>query len=148
MLVRGGSWWCTRVLVLSIPDRGRAKPDRRRGWSSLGHESGWTLIPQPTVWPTGVVLLPIVFDNDPGFGECPQLLTVQALVAEATVETLHEAILPRAARVNVDRLHLVVSQPLLDGLRDELRPVVGAQVFGNSMFGNGPLKPVRHVLGA
>ena len=48
---------------LSIPDGGRAKPDRRRGWSELGREPRWTLIAQPTVWPTLVVFVPIVFDH-------------------------------------------------------------------------------------
>jgi hypothetical protein len=40
------------------------------------------------------------------------------------VTALHEAILPRTPRVNVDRFDLVLSQPLLDGVRDELRAVV------------------------
>ena len=64
------------------------------------------------------------------------------------MEALHEAILPRTTRINVDRLDLVVSQPLLDGLRDELWAVVRPQMFGSAVLFDGFLEPGQYILRA
>ena len=64
--------------------------------------------------PLGVVVLPEVFDHDPRFGERPELLAVQAFVAEATVEAFDEPIFPRAGRSDVDGFDLLLGQPLLE----------------------------------
>lgn len=44
--------------------------------------------------PVGVVLVSPVLDDDSGLGEAGELLDVQQLVAEATVEGLDERVLP------------------------------------------------------
>ena len=54
--------------------------------------------------PEGVVFPAVVLDDHAGFGERPELLTVEAFVTEASVEALHIAVLPRAAGFDVDRL--------------------------------------------
>jgi hypothetical protein len=100
------------------------------------------------VWPTLVVFVTIVFDHHARFCQRPESLSVQTLVAEATVEALHEAVLPRATRLNVDRLNLVLRQPSLDRLRDELGPVVRPQVLGSAVLFDGFLQPRQYVRGA
>ena len=40
--------------------------------------------------PAAVGVLSVVFDHDPGLGQGPELLAVEALVAEASVEGFHE----------------------------------------------------------
>ena len=47
--------------------------------------------------PEGVVFPAVVLDDHAGFGERPELLPVKAFIAEASVEALHIAVLPRAA---------------------------------------------------
>ena len=46
---------------------------------------------------------------------------------EATMEALDEAVLPRAARIDVNGLDAIVRQPALHLLGDELRAVVATQ---------------------
>lgn len=66
--------------------------------------------------------------EDGGFGHRRERLGVQALVVTLAIETLAEAILPGAARVDGQRLSILAGRP---GLRpgDELRPVVTAEVL-------------------
>jgi len=84
-----------------------------------------------------IVFIPKVLDDHTGLGERPELLPVEALVAEAAVEGFDEAILPRAARIDVDGLDLVLGQPALEFLGNKLRAVVGADVFGGAVQGDG-----------
>ena len=78
------------------------------------------------MWPLGVVFEAEVFDHDADLGQRPKLLAVEAFVAEAGVERLDKAVLPRARRSDVDGLDVLRSQPALEFLGDELRAVVGA----------------------
>ena len=85
-----------------------------------------------------VVLAAIVLNNYASFGQCPELLPVEALVAEASMETLDEAILPRTAGLDIDRLlDLIGGQPSLDFLGDKLGTVVTPQVGGRPVLGDG-----------
>jgi hypothetical protein len=52
------------------------------------------LVAQLAVWPVMVGLTAVVLNDYAGFGQRPELLPVEALVAEASMETLDEAILP------------------------------------------------------
>jgi hypothetical protein len=61
---------------------------------------------------------------------CPK----QDFVAEAPVEKLHEAILPGAASLDVDRLDLLVGEPALGLFGDKLRAVVGADLLGRPVL--------------
>src|SRR6478672_428933 len=56
-----------------------------------------------------------------------------------------EAILPRTAGLDIDRLDLVGGQPSLDFLGDKLRTIVTPQVGGRSVLGDGPPDPFEHI---
>ena len=109
---------------MSIPGRGRAKPDRSRGWKRLSRETDRTEVTQSAVRALVIVLASEVFDHDTGFGQSPQLFPVQAFVAEAAVKRLDETVLLGTAWIDVDRFDVVGGQPVLDLFGDELRPVV------------------------
>ena len=53
------------------------------------------------------------FDDDSGFARIAEPFGVQALIAQATVEAFTQSILPRAARLNVERADLFV-RPVKD----------------------------------
>ena len=95
--------------------------------------------------PEGVVFPAVILDHHAGFGECPELLPVEAFIAEASMEALHVAVLPRAPWIDVDRLDLVLREPRLDGLGDELTPVVASQVSWRSMLLDRPTHPLQNV---
>jgi hypothetical protein len=76
------------------------------------------------MWPLLVIFVAVILDDDSCLREGPKLLTVEALVAEASVEGFHEAVLPGAAGLDVDGPDLVVRQPPLEFLGDKLRAVV------------------------
>jgi hypothetical protein len=78
----------------SIPGGGRAEPDRSRGWTVILGEGRRVQIAQAALRPVAVVLLTLVPDDHPGFGRGVELLPVQALIPEASVEAFHEAVLP------------------------------------------------------
>ena len=70
-----------------------------------------------------VVVLLVVGHDRARFGERPELLAVQTLVTEASVEALDAAVFPRAAWIDVDGLDLLFCQRALHLLGDELRTV-------------------------
>src|SRR5690606_19766514 len=78
---------------------------------------------------------------DPGLDDLSRLLhgaeppPVQAAVAEDAVEALVPAVLPRAAGLDVMRLHADLAQPLLQLLGDELRTVVTADIGRRAVEG-------------
>src|SRR4249920_2245337 len=74
---------------------------------------------------------PVVFAPEPlslllGVPVVLELLALQELVAEAAVERLAAAVLPRAARRHLDRLGPLARQPAAKRLADELAAVVAA----------------------
>lgn len=100
-----------------------------------GREAFWALVAQLAVRPVMVVLAAVVLNDYAGFGQRPELLPVEALVAQASMETLDEAILPRTAGLDIDRLDLIGGQPSLDFLGDKLGTIVTPQVGGRSVLG-------------
>ena len=68
----------------------------------------WAAVAEFAVEPQGVVLDPEVLDDNVGLGQRPHLLLIEALIAEAGVERLHEAILPRTGWGDVDRLNILL----------------------------------------
>ena len=96
-------------------------------------------IAERAVGPLGVVVLTEVFDHDPGLGEGPELLAVEAFIAEAGVERFDEAVLPRACRGDVEGLDFLLCEPALEFLGDELRSVVGADELGRAVQCDGCL---------
>ena len=94
------------------------------------------LVAQLTMRSPLIVLPPIVFHDHPGFRQRPQLFPIQTLIAESTVETLHKAVLPRTTGINVERLDLLLPQPLLHRVGNELGSIVRAQMRSRSLFRN------------
>ena len=61
-----------------------------------------------------VVIAPVGKDH-PRFAQGLEEFSIEALDAETAVEAFGISVLPRAARIDVDGLDLVFSQPVLDG---------------------------------
>src|SRR4051794_25636744 len=78
--------------------------------------------------PDGVVVTTPALDDDLRLAQSVEDLATEQLVPEASIEALDVAVLPRAARSDVGGLGSDRRDPLLDGLGDELRAVVGANV--------------------
>lgn len=74
----------------------------------------------------GVVMLAPAFNDDPGFTQRIEDLTVEQFIAEAGIEALAVTVLPRRSRLDVNGLCTGSSDPVADVLRDLLRAVVGA----------------------
>ena len=74
-----------------------------------------------------------VGDDDAGLGEREELLAVEALVPEAGVKGFDVTVLPRRARVDVERADAAIGQAVADSAGDKLGPVVGADVFGGAV---------------
>ena len=64
----------------------------------------------------GVVVDPPVFDDPASFVEVREQVLVEALVAQAAVEALHEAILHRFARCDVVPVDGMLLLPSQDGV--------------------------------
>ena len=67
-----------------------------------------------------VIGLPPVLNVDTCLQHRRKLFTVQALIAEAAVENLNKAVLPRPARFDVGRAHIDRLQEVTDAPRDKL----------------------------
>src|SRR4051794_14394464 len=78
--------------------------------------------------PDGIVMTAPALDDDLRLAESVEDLAVEQLVPEPGIEALDIAILPGAAWSDVGGLGSDRRDPLLDGLGDELRAVVGADV--------------------
>lgn len=74
-----------------------------------------------------------VGDDDAGLGERVELLAVEALGPEAGVKGFDVTVLPRRARVDVERADAAVGQAVADGAGDKLGAVVGADVLGGAV---------------
>jgi hypothetical protein len=75
------------------------------------------------VRPLGVVVAPPGFDDDLGFGEAVEDLTVEQFVAKLRVEALAVAVLPRTSWFDEGGLRADRGNPLPHSLGDELRAV-------------------------
>ena len=89
---------------------------------------------QRPVWSLAVVVVPPVLEDHPALAQRVEQLTVQTLGPKPAIEALHVAVLPRAARIDIDRLDLVLPEPFLDRLGDELRSVVTADLFWGAVL--------------
>ena len=93
-------------------------------------------VAQRAVGPDVVVLPTPIFEHYPGLGQSPELFSIQAFFAQAGIEALDVAILPRASRRDVEGPDLVLGQPFTQSTLDELAAVVTADVFRGSMLFN------------
>src|SRR3954464_4334222 len=87
---------------------------------ALGGELLGRLVAQRAVRPHRVVFAPEPPPFLPGIAVVLELLALQELVAEAAVERLADAVLPRPARRHLDRLGPLPRQPAAKRLADEL----------------------------
>src|SRR5262249_50734367 len=80
--------------------------------------------------PDRTVMAPPAFDDDLSFSEGIEDLAVEQPIAQARVEALDVAVLPRTAAVD----------PSLDGIGDELRPIIrpGIALVGERKAGERP----------
>ena len=76
----------------------------------------------------GVVVPAPAFDDDLGFLEAVEDLSVEQLVAQPGVKALAVAVFPGAAGLDVSRAGADGGDPVPEGLGDELRAVVGTDV--------------------
>ena len=88
-----------------------------------------------------VVMLAEAGDDHPRLGEHPKRLQVKVLVAEASMEALHAAVLPGTAWIDVNGFDLVVGQPALHFLGDKLRAFVTPREHGRAVLLDGPFQP-------
>ena len=71
----------------------------------------------------GVVLEPPTLEHHAGVSEAPELLTAEALVAQAVVEALGEGVLPGLAGLDVEGFGAQLRKSLGELEGDELRPL-------------------------
>src|SRR5215470_6617788 len=82
--------------------------------------------------PDRIVMAPPAFDDDLSFSEGVEDLAIEQLIAQAGVEALDVAILPRTAALDIGSLGADSGDPSLDSLGDELRSVIGPDVTGTA----------------
>ena len=85
--------------------------------------------------PHCVVVIPPPIDQDLGFTQRIEDLAIKQLVSEFTVEALDESILPRVPRLDIQRGHTHMAQPVSDRLGRKLSTVVRSDVLGYSTRG-------------
>lgn len=68
-------------------------------------------------------------DQHFGFEQAAEDFPVEQLVAQLVVKALNVAVFPRAARRDIERLDRFLLEPVLDGVGDELRPIVAANML-------------------
>src|SRR5215472_4881855 len=90
--------------------------------------------------PDRTVMAPPAFDDDLSFSEGIEDLAVEQLIAQARVEALDVAVLPRTAALDIGGLGADGGDPSLDGLGDELRPIIrpGIALVGERKAGERP----------
>jgi len=84
------------------------------------------------VWALRVVVPSPLLNDDPGFIEAVEDLSVQELIAEPGIEALTVSVLPRRPRFDVGGLGTDSLDPLPDRIRDELRSVIRSYVGRNT----------------
>ena len=88
-------------------------------------------VAQAAVRPLGVVPLAPDSQSHLNIGGAQENLLIQELVTKAAVEALGEAVLPRAAWIDVSHFRLRLVQVAPQSQRDELWPVVHSQKLGS-----------------
>jgi hypothetical protein len=94
--------------------------------------------------PDGVVVLASGLDQDARLASGAEPFGIQALVAQAAVEALVGAVLPRLAGLDVHGLDPVLGDPLQDRQRHELGAVVAAHERRCAAFAHQPGQDLDH----
>ncbi len=94
------------------------------------------------------IILPAVgFQPHPCLRARTKHLHIQTLVAPRTVETLARPVPPGTARVDVERLRVLLREPGAQGSRDELRAMVAPEELGCPMPGEQAREHGAHPAG-
>jgi hypothetical protein len=128
------------VVACPSPVEGGRSPTGTGDGTSLWAKVAGAKVAEAAMGSVLVVFPAVVFDDHPRFGQGVELLAVEAFVAEPSVEAFDEAVLPRAAGLDVEGFHPVILEPLLDGPGDELGAVVAPQVFEHPVFPDGSVR--------
>lgn len=83
-----------------------------------------------------VVVEAIILDNDSGFLEGVEQLTIEAFIPDLVMEAFNVAIFPWAARFDVQSLDVLGVKPVLYCIGHKLRHVIATHVFGSAILGN------------
>src|SRR3954469_8024948 len=108
-----------------------------------GHGRGWP-VAQGRVRPNLVVMAAPRADHDPSLFQAVEDLPLQALVPEFPVEALAVAILPRAARGDVQGLGSKLRQPLSKGFGDHRGAVVTTNMLRHALLKHGIRQGLDH----
>ena len=76
-----------------------------------------------------------MFDQDPGFDERIEDLTVEKLVSHSAIERFYESILPRTAGCDERGFDGQFGQPMDKMLGNELRTIVTADMLRSAILG-------------
>src|SRR5215831_2845082 len=82
--------------------------------------------------PDRIVMAPPAFDDNLSFSESIEDLAIEQLIAQARVEALDVAVLPRTAPLDIGGLGADSGDPSLDGLGDELRSIIRPDATGDA----------------
>lgn len=93
-----------------------------------------------------VVHAPIVLDDDVGFGDRKEDFGCQTLVSETAMKAFDEAILPRAARLDIKRLDSGGSAPILHAWGDKFRAIIRANKRRCAPDLDQVFKRIQHLL--
>lgn len=108
--------------------------ERSRPRGEGGHEDvrcRW-LVAERRMWSDGVVVPAPTLDDDLGFSRGVEDLAVELFVAQAGIEALHIAVLPRTARFDIRRLGAHSGDSFLKRLGHELGAIIGSDVARNT----------------
>jgi len=88
-----------------------------------------------------------MLDDDSRFGQTDEHLAVEAFVTQLVMERFDVSVLPCRFRIDVAHLDRSLLHPLLDRIRDELRPVVAADVHRRAVLAHRGLQHAKHICG-
>ncbi len=94
-----------------------------------------------------IVMPSPLLDQHLGLVQRREQFTCQQLVAELGVEALAVAVLPRAARLDEERLHADPAEPLAHVAGNELGPIVRPNVLRRPVRNEQIGEAVEHVVG-
>src|SRR4051794_24410884 len=97
------------------------------------------------MWTAKIVLLPPLFNHHLRLMPAGKDPAIETIRAKSSVETLDEGILPRAARRDVERVAMTVTQPLLERIGDELWTIIAAEVGRCASKQNQPFQNLNNL---
>ena len=96
--------------------------------------------------PQPVVFMPPALDQHLRLRQCLEDLPVQALIPQSAIERFHIAVFPRAARLDEQRLHVRLIEPLSYACSRKHRAVVAVDVIRNAVEEKALAQDLDHVL--